>query len=202
MPSLVLRPLAVAGMLLLLFAATAATSASDAVRVDEMSLQDVTARLIAPLQQGEFVQHKQLTNLPLPLTSSGHFAIAPQLLLWTTTEPFVSQLRFDNSGVSQWEDGVQVWQMSAADQPMVATLGNLLTAIVAADWLQLQQTFQLESASPVGEQCWQAVFKTQQNILARVIDQLQLSGCSAVESVILSERNGDITRIQLSAVGE
>jgi hypothetical protein len=166
--------------------------------VSAAELADITARLTAPMGEGSFVQEKKLRSLPLPLVSRGHFTVASGLVLWETESPFISSLRISADGVSQWEQGEQVWQVSAAEQPLVATVGRLLIALLAGDVAAMTRFFNLQSATLQGDDCWRAELLVRDAILADFIGSVNIQGCAAIEQLELREVGGDITQIQLS----
>lgn len=173
--------------------------AVSAVMAQPDDVDALSSRLSAPLTSGLFVQEKHLTSLPVPLISQGHFALETGHLLWQTDTPFASRLEISDAGVSQWEAGQLVWQVSAADQPLVATLGQLLIALLAGDSHAMAELFSIQSIALQGDACWQANLMVRDRVLAAYVGEVNIQGCTAVEQLQLIELNGDTTLIKLSA---
>ncbi len=95
---------------------------------------------------GTFNQKKYISVLPNPLLSRGSFSFskgtAAPNLIWTTIEPIESVLYLDAQGIRQDVEGKTAWNI-AADQPAVATLTEVITAVLSSDWTALKNYFDI-----------------------------------------------------------
>lgn len=163
------------------------------------TLEDISQQLnISEDLRGEFVQRKYLSILPNPLQSRGNFAFHPGSgLLWETRQPLQSKLTFSAQGISQEQNGQITW-LARADQPGVAVIGQIMTAILTRDWETLKEYFTLEASSDSNLSHWQLVLTPTQSTLAMVIQRIALSGDQHLRQMILFEHNGDRTEIDFT----
>lgn len=160
------------------------------------ALDEITSQLqISETLAGEFVQRKFLSILPHPLQSSGRFAFQPDTgLEWETQQPLHSKLTFSTEGILQEQNGQQTW-LARADQPGVAVIGQIMTAILTRDWDTLEEFFTLEVAPTDTSGQWTLVMTPTQATLASVITRIELSGDQHLRQMILLELGGERTEI-------
>src|SRR5690606_9316950 len=104
--------------------------------------------LAASLAQpcGQFSQQKTLQGLAKPLVSTGHYRAGPQGLDWITTSPFPSTLSVREDGLYQSLPGQGETRLAAMDNPLVASFGRLLAALVGGDSSALASDFALRQS--------------------------------------------------------
>lgn len=147
---------------------------------------------------GEFVQRKYLSILPSPLQSRGNFAFHPDSgLVWETQQPLQSKLTFSAQGISQEQHGQQTW-LARADQPGVAVIGQILTAMLTRDWETLTNYFSIEVVADSSAAQWHLLLTPTQATLSTVIQRIALSGDQHVRQMILFEQNNDRTEIDFT----
>ncbi|WKE63993.1 outer membrane lipoprotein carrier protein LolA [Gallaecimonas kandeliae] len=151
-----------------------------------------TLALAASLAQpcGEFSQQKTLQGLSKPLESRGHYSAGPGGLDWVTDSPFPSTLSVRKDGLYQALPGQGESRLASMDNPLVASLGRLLAAVVSGDTSSLAQDFEL---SQDGEKL---TLKPKDPTLAKAVTEMQVQGRPARE-VRLIEPGGE-TLISLS----
>lgn len=160
------------------------------------TLDEITGQLqIGETVAGEFVQRKFLTILPQPLQSSGQFAFQPDTgLEWETRQPLHSKLTFSAEGILQEQNGQKTW-LARADQPGVAVIGQIMTAILTRDWDTLEAFFTLDIAPADTSGQWTLMMTPKQSTLATVISRIALSGDQHLRQMILLEQGGERTEI-------
>lgn len=182
----------IAALLLSVVTALAAAPLSAATP----TLEDITRQLqISDELDGDFVQRKYLSVLPNPLLSRGQFSFRPDTgLVWETRQPLHSRLIFSGEGILQEQNGQQTW-LARADQPGVAVIGEIMTAILTRDWDTLKEFFTLEIAADTTDDHWSLVMTPTQSTLAAVITRIALSGDQHLRHMTLLEHSGDRTEI-------
>ena len=147
---------------------------------------------------GEFVQRKYLSILPNPLQSRCNFAFHPDSgLVWETQQPLQSKLTFSAQGISQEQHGQQTW-LARADQPGVAVIGQILTAMLTRDWETLTNYFSIEVVADSSAAQWHLLLTPTQATLSTVIQRIALSGDQHLRQMILFEQNNDRTEIDFT----
>lgn len=167
------------------------------------SLEDITRQLhISATLEGDFVQRKYLNILPHPLQSSGRFAFnADTGLVWETERPLHSKLTFSADGILQEQNGQQTW-LARADQPGVAAIGQIMTAILTRDWDTLEEFFTLEIAPAADTEHWTLVMTPTAATLAAVMTRIALSGDQHLRQMTLLEQGGERTEIDFIPAAE
>lgn len=178
---------------------SAATHTLQDITRQDITLEDITRQLhISETLQGEFVQRKYLNILPHPLQSSGRFAFqADTGLVWETEQPLHSKLTFSAEGILQEQNGQQTW-LARADQPGVAVIGQIMTAILTRDWNTLEEFFTLEVAPAATADHWTLVMTPTQATLTAVMARIALSGDQHLRQMILVEQGGERTEIDFA----
>lgn len=172
----------------LLFAATAAHADL---------LGDVRARLVdAPVLRGEFVQTRQLAGIRKPLTAEGRFLVLRgQGVLWQTEKPFAQTLRVTPRELLQKDARGNSTRLSADKEPVVATISQVLSAVMGGDLAPLPRLFEVKGALEASR--WQLVLSPRERGMAQLISEIRLSGNTQVDSVTLLSPSGDQTRIEM-----
>lgn len=191
-------PTALAYLLLLI--ASLLTSLANA---STATLDDITDRIdISEQLHGEFVQLKYLSILPNPLRSSGNFSFGSNSgLMWETIKPLHSRLTFSSEGISQEQDGQQVW-LAQSDQPGVAVIGKIMAAIFTNDWQTLKDFFSITVKPDTNAQQWQLELVPNQATLASVMERIELTGDRQLQRITLYEHGGDRTEIEFFSASE
>jgi hypothetical protein len=144
---------------------------------------------------GEFGQNKHMAVLPQPLHSRGEFAYDPQSgLVWETLAPIPNKVIFDQAGIRQSMEGKTVWEIDAR-QPAVATITQVISSVLAADWEGLQAYFHIDGS--IDSAGWRLQLSPLEEVLAQVVDGIELEGDRELSRMTLMEANGDRTEIQL-----
>lgn len=162
----------------------------------EQALAPATAALAdAQSLQGRFRQTKTLNGLPRPLVSEGDFLYARTLgISWRSQTPFSSELLITPDALVQRE-GASEQRVEAAAQPAVRAIAQVFFAVFTLDFETLTTLFRPYAERGEGDD-WTLGLEPLQPLGA--IETIEITGDTRVTRVVLSERNGDRTRIELS----
>lgn len=143
--------------------------------------------------QGKFEQIKNLSILPMPILSSGTFIFDKKLGLdWTILKPVHSQMILDEKGIRQIQNGKVVWTLDSA-QPAASHISTIIASVLAADWVNLNQHFNLSVKED--EEQWIINLLPKSQVLLSAISRIEMSGEDQLTKMKLFEANGDSTVI-------
>jgi len=149
--------------------------------------------------QGRFAHRKFLSEIQKPLTASGEFTFARELgVYWHTQQPFDSVFILTPRGLVQRDEGAETLRLSADDQPAVRVIANIFLALFTLDLTTLDVAFELFGVKQ-GER-WTIGLKPKSGAVASVFSQATVSGAAEVEQIVLTDKHGDRTVIDLQAV--
>lgn len=148
---------------------------------------------------GRFDQTKQLAGLKNPLRSHGRFCVvADKGVLWRSLHPFANTLRLTRDEIVQWHGERLALRLNAKQEPTVRIINGLLFSVLAGDFTQLQNHFDVEGSTSDG--AWSVKLKAREAGVAKVIGAIALDGGAYVKNIAIDEANGDRTRIVFSAL--
>lgn len=142
--------------------------------------------------KGDFVQHKYLRALPMPLTSRGHYQLSAEHgLLWQVRQPVQQDYRIDAQGIALLTE--HGWQ-AQTQQDANARQNRLFLAVLRGDYQALQEDFDLHLTGTAD--AWQLQLQPDNLLLKQVFQQIVITGATQVEQVELFEVQGDRTLMQ------
>ncbi|OHX10761.1 hypothetical protein BI347_19800 [Chromobacterium sphagni] len=158
-------------------------------------IADITRKLAQPaVLRGEFEQSKEMAGFSKPLRSRGSFLVSRDKgVLWDTRQPFASKLRLTRGEIVATQNGAVSFQLSAAREPTVRTINELMFALLGGNLKALDGYFRIDGKQAGSN--WQLTLTPRQSALARVMQKVELSGNQYVRAIRLDEANGDVTRI-------
>lgn len=153
-------------------------------------LEAVSNRLETTTQlQRRFEQEKSLPFLNRPLISSGEFTISrEQGLIWRVTDPVVSEMTVDTSGVRL--DGRRI-----DDAGTGALIASLMQAFMTGDLSEIQRKFNITGNS--GEDSWHLVLTPRSIFLRSALKHIEVDGSRSLRQVIITEASGSKSKIRL-----
>ncbi|MFA5938395.1 MAG: outer membrane lipoprotein carrier protein LolA [Sinimarinibacterium sp.] len=167
--------------------------------VDPAALARVLAPATAGLKdaqslRGRYRQTKQLAELPRPLIAEGDFLFARTLgIAWRTQTPFAAELLITPDALIQ-RNGDEEQRIDAASQPAVRAIAEVFFAVFTLDFNTLTTVFRPYAEPLAGEQ-WVLGLRPLQPLGS--IEEIEIRGGTLVAQVVLRERGGDLTRIEL-----
>lgn len=173
--------------LLLVLAADADVASQVKVRLD-------TGAVV----HGKFEQKKQVKGFKRPLISTGDFVVAKgHGVRWHTASPFDSVLTVRPDDIRSTQAGAEVFALSAAKEPTVRVINQVLFALLAGDVEVLRTHF--EVTGTIDEKAWHLELTPKAKALGKVLARISLDGDTFVRSLELTEGSGDVTRIHVEA---
>lgn len=185
-----------ASMLFLAFAAWGtAPEAEDTSILKNLLGEQVSVDFL----EGEFEQSKYIADLDTTLDSSGTFSfVTDEGLRWNIREPVPTNLRITPTEIVEEQEGEEVMRMDVDEQPMTRAISEVFFAIFGGDWEALAERFTIR---PLQEESpWRLELEPKGELLKSYLSSIELQGSEYLEVLILSENNGDRTRIQLNNV--
>jgi hypothetical protein len=148
---------------------------------------------------GRFEQHKQLLGLKRPVLSQGRFCVlAEKGVLWRTLAPFANTLKLTRDEIVQMQGERVIRRLDAQQEPTIRTINNVLFALLAGDFAQLEKLFDADGT--IQENNWQVTLKAREPGLAKAISSIAIEGGVYVSKISLQEANGDRTQIVFTAL--
>lgn len=164
--------------------------------------EDLLTRLGAQTQeiqnlQGRFEQQKNIAVLPVPLMSSGRFALEQgKSIDWQLLEPVQQTIRLSPNGITL-ESGGKAGKLGEAMPAQGAeTLTKVFMAVVSGQWETLSEYFEIEASGDADK--WQLLLLPRSQALAAYIRQIEIRGGEFTEQLDIAEANGDSTIIRLT----
>ena len=157
----------------------------------------------AQVMRGKFIYKKFLKEIPQPLISHGDFLFARDVGIdWHTRDPFDSDFVLTAKGMTQSDDGKVTLQMNASEQPAVQIVAHIFLSLLSLDVASLQNSFALsgmQQGKP-GSETWQVGMRPTVSAIAAVFKEAVVSGDTQVQSLVLTDANGDHTEISFADV--
>ena len=145
--------------------------------------------------RGEFYQTKKLVGIPKTLKSNGHFIVDQELgVFWQTVQPFNTTTLIKRGELVQKSEGQVLMSLSASQEPAIKSITSILFSILAGDFVVLKKIFILDGVIRT-DKTWQVNLLPKESAVKNLIQTIQLTGSTVVDSVQLKMRNGDVTHI-------
>ena len=187
-----MRSVAVAAALVLLAAPGAAQRPGTIAQVQK--LLD-TSRVFC----GRFEQAKTLVGVRQPVRSEGRFCVAAgKGILWRTLHPFASSLLVTPEAITEMRNGEVSRRLSAADEPGVRMIDDLLFSLLGGDLSRLEASFDV--TAQVADAEWSARLVPRASGMRAALAGIDLHGGAFVRRIVLREAGGDVTTIGFSAI--
>ncbi len=150
--------------------------------------------------QGRFRQQKYLGALDTSLLSSGRFSYRrDESIRWEILEPIQNELVITPSGLSSRQGDNELLRIDADSNPGAAILGEIMFAVLSAEWSRLEQYFEL--SGEIDGQQWHAKLQPRDAVIGQIFSQVELRGAELLRVIVLHERGGDRTTIHLDVPG-
>jgi hypothetical protein len=182
-------------MLMLLPPCTTAAAA-------EISFARLAQMVAAPDElRGSFHQQKYLGELDVSLDSSGNFSFRRgESIRWHIVEPIDNELLITPDGLSSRQGSNELLHIDAGSNPAVVVVGEIMFALLSAQWQRLEQYFEL--SGDIDGQQWHAVLQPRTAVVSQFIQRVELRGAQWLQVIVLHENGGDKTTIRLDITGQ
>ncbi len=179
---------ALAGVLLLLLPWLAQAEISFAQLAQISTSPDVL--------RGSFRQQKYLAALDTALESSGAFDYQRgESIRWQILEPIQNELVITPTSLSSRQGDEELLRLDVDSNPGAAIMGEILFAVLSAQWQQLSRYFEL--SGDIDGQQWRAVLQPRDAVIGQLFSRVELEGADLLRVIVLHESSGDKTTIWL-----
>ncbi|EOC1426827.1 outer membrane lipoprotein carrier protein LolA [Cronobacter dublinensis] len=167
---------------------------ASAVTLDELQ-QRFTQQ---PVVRAHFEQTRTIKDMPQPLRSRGEMIIARDKgLLWRQTQPFPMTLLLDDTRMAQQINDQPPQVVTAQNNPQMFQFNHLLRALFQADRKVLEQNFRIDFQVN-GQGRWRLALTPVTTPLDKIFASIELEGRDYLETINLSDKQGDQTDIVFS----
>lgn len=175
----------------------------------ETALEALQSRLqLNDLQRGRFTQEREISLLPVPIRSNGHFLhVRNTGLYWVVEQPFPSELRVRDglvqerlSTVQPPEDDNQKRNNHGWSAPLLGKQGaqiaaNILHSLLAVDLAALEYYF--DSHIQLQADQWTLTLLPKNAALGSLLQTVEISGQSKVHQIVMTSPANETTGITL-----
>lgn len=168
----------------------------------EISFARLAQLVAAPDElQGSFRQQKYLGALDASLDSSGRFSFRRgESIRWHIVDPIDNELLITPDGLSSRQGDDELLRIDADSNPGVAIIGEIMFALLGAQWQRLAQYFEL--SGDIDGQQWHAVLQPRDAVVGQFVQRVELRGAEWLQVIVLHEQGGDKTTIHLDIASE
>ncbi|MCL1812425.1 MAG: outer membrane lipoprotein carrier protein LolA [Treponema sp.] len=147
--------------------------------------------------KGNFVQEKYLNRLDRSLMSSGNFIIATeQGMVWETLQPFPSTMILSKHFIMQSRPDGRKSVLSAQGNETFTQMSDVISMVFSGQSKGLLENFEVYFFGSASN--WNMGLLPRDSIFASFVMKITMSGDSAIRSIRLFERNGDVITYTLS----
>jgi hypothetical protein len=160
----------------------------------------VKQRLVSfQILQGRFEQEKRIAKIRRPLESRGRFVLVQgKGMLWRTEAPIQSLLTLTADALSVVQGDHRIVSRSLSGDSSLRVFGQGVVAAFMGDVSQIRQSFRLIAAHvPQRPAPWSLSLQPREAAVGKLMREIQLVGGEQIESIKISESNGDNTLIRL-----
>ncbi|CDH32398.1 putative exported protein [Xenorhabdus bovienii str. Intermedium] len=182
------------GSILLLLAANLfnlAHNVAQATTLDELQQRFANQ----PVVRAKFTQERQIDGMPQPLHSSGEMLVSPHKgLWWHQQKPFPLTMLLDDSRMVQVMPGQAPQVITAESNPQMFQFNHLMRALFQADRAVLEENFKTDFKD-LGQEKWQLTLTPKTSPLDKLFTAITLQGQANLDSILLTDRQGDRTEL-------
>ena len=144
-----------------------------------------------------FTQTRTLKGVARPLVSSGVLEAQADGVVWKVTSPIQIVTRIGPKGVTQSIEGGPEESVGAAgaNNPFFSETG--LIDLLRGDLSKLETRYQIAQSARKTPEGWKLALTPKSASVTSYISSIAIEGCTRVESVAVSQANGDMMRIDL-----
>jgi hypothetical protein len=154
-------------------------------------------RIAALTGAHDFVQTRTLKGVARPLVSSGTVTPEKDGVLWTVTSPIKIVTHVSPAGITQSIEDAPPTPVgpAAGNNPFITETG--LIDLLKGDLSKLDTRYEVKRSARARPEGWKLQLKPKGAALAPYISNIAVEGCQRVESIAVSQANGDMIRIDL-----
>lgn len=183
----------------MLLAADAAQAAVKLMPISGTEAASIEKKIPQPdILKAEFKQSKKLEGIQKLLLSSGRLIYSRSHgIYFELKKPFLVTYIFTKKGLLQIEDGKRELVM-AGKQAFFNEFSEILTSIFSGKYEELSKHFQIAFGENGKE--WNLMLEPTNSTVNNVVTKITVSGNRYPNDITILEKNGNLTRMQLSAI--
>lgn len=168
---------------------------NSAIPVTDAELQPL---LREPFVKASFIKARQLKVLSRPFVTSGVLLFAPgKGVVWHTTRPVEDIVLINEAGIRNVGERQDVLAKSMSQNPVMKSVARLFIALFSLDLDRIRQEFEIVSARHDASGMRYRL-RTKDATLSSIIEEITLRGQNRVNEIVISEKSGDSTTINIS----
>lgn len=145
----------------------------------------------------QLTQTKTLKGWSKALQAQGLLACTQKNgVLYYLQKPLNASYWLQSTQINVREGNTAVRVLSTAQMPWLAGITSLLSASVSGDWQRLQQQFNIKLVK-AEENDWQIELTPIAEPLRQTLQTVQVSGAAQITQIVISDKKGDRTQINL-----
>lgn len=177
-------------IVMLLLAYGAAPGDAALAATDDATFDSVVARISATeTLRGRYSQIREIEALSRPLESGGRFIVSELGLYWEQAEPFASVLIADGERLSQSIAGQPMVTITAAEQPVLLSISQVLIGIFKGQGALLAQHFDIAFEAQGDE--WKMALTPKELPLSEAVEGIEIEGRDFMERLRVRGRAAD-----------
>ena len=164
------------------------------VNAEECNQSSILKQAFSGATQFDFFQTKKVAALSRPLKSQGGiWVIDDQRLIWQVQKPIKSTLVISKGKLKRFshKDIVQ----PDIDSPIAANISRLMFGLFTGQLNGLQSAF--EQKFSCADNRWYLRLVPTTKMFSKIFAGITLTGGKQLDNILIEERNGDTTAIQL-----
>ena len=147
------------------------------------------------VQKGTFIQTKHVSKLNRDLVSSGTYIISQKDgILWNTQKPFPSVMAVSQSGIMQTNASGKKTKLDAKGNATFQQFSAVISSVFQGNADMLREHFTIYFDGD--QKNWTTALVPKEATLRRMISHIQMNGSDSIQSIIMTEENGDSVRYQ------
>ncbi|RIY31651.1 hypothetical protein CKF54_06330 [Psittacicella hinzii] len=158
------------------------------------SQSDLVQQLSKPNSvQGDFLQQRYLSGMPVAISATGEFALLKNTgLVWQMKTPFALSLRINEKGIAQWNGESWVSSQQLGQETQI----KIFLGLLSGDLESISQLFTLDLTGEAS--AWTLVLSPKGLVMKQIFTNIEIKGGDLVQEITLNEVQGDRTLIKFS----
>ncbi len=157
-------------------------------------LRDINEKVKSNHLAAEFKQSKVIKALSRPLLSKGYIWFGEtEQLIWQVISPLKSTMVIQPGKIKQFDKNDNPLKLHV--NSMATDLSNVFFKLLVGDFSSLSDTFKI--AAECQKAGWKLKLNPRTPQLSRIINQIEVIGNEKLEAIMIEEKRGDHTTIEL-----
>lgn len=163
--------------------------------LDELKKRSVDAESVS----GDFVQHKIIKGLSIPLISKGVFSYKKgDKLVWQIKTPIENTYSIEYDQITKKSSVENIVEGLDAPTDHYQKIITMFLDLFSGNWGVLEKYFSIDGESDANG--WKAVLTPKDQLFQTMFLNLTLKGDKYIHFMQIDEKNGDITKIKFKQI--